>query len=183
MLETIGIIVLVLLVAIAAILIYAATKPKDFRVRRSTGIKARPEKIFPLINDFRSWPSWSPYENRDPAMKRTLSGAAAGKGAVYEWSGNNKVGAGRMEITESTPPSKIVIKLDFIRPFEGHNTAEFTLARAGDTTNVTWAMYGPSAYVAKVMGVFMNMDTMIGKDFEAGLANLKALAERAEPGS
>src|SRR5438132_5700666 len=111
-------------------------------------------------------------------MRRTLSGAESGRGSVYEWDGNRNVGAGRMEITDIAPPNKVVIKLDFIKPFEGHNTAEFTLEPKGDTTLLTWAMYGPSPLIAKVMGLFMNMDSMIGKDFEAGLANLKTAAEK-----
>ena len=111
-------------------------------------------------------------------MKRTFGGAPAGKGATYAWEGNGKAGAGRMEITESTPSSKIAIKLDFIKPFEGHNVAEFTLQPQGDATQVTWAMHGPSPYIAKLMGLFFNMEQMIGKDFEAGLANLKTATEK-----
>ena len=176
MLKIIAIIIIVVL--IAAVLIFAATKPDTFRVQRSASIKAPPEKIFSLINDLHSWGVWSPWEKKDPAMKRTHSGAASGKGAVYEWDGNKEVGKGRMEITESSPSSKIAIKLDFIKPFEGHSTAEFTLEAKGDTTNVAWAMHGPSPYIAKVMGIFCNMDRMIGTDFEAGLANLKAVAEK-----
>ena len=171
-------IAIAVVVVIAAILIYAANQPDNFRVQRATTIKAPPEKIFPLIADLHSWGSWSPWEKMDPAMKRTYSGPASGKGAAYAWEGNSKVGEGRMEITEASPPSKVSIKLDFLKPLEGHNTAEFTLEPKGESTNVTWAMYGPSAYIAKVMGVFVSMDSMIGKDFEAGLANLKAAAER-----
>ena len=178
MLKIIAIIAVVLLVGVAAILIYAATKPDDFRVARSLAIKAPADKIFPLINDLHGWNAWSPYEKRDPAMKRTFSGAERGKGAVYEWDGNNNVGKGRMEITDTSPPNKIVIKLDFIKPFEGHNVAEFTMAPQGDATTVTWAMYGPSRYITKLIGTLMNMDKMIGTDFEAGLTNLKALAEK-----
>jgi uncharacterized protein YndB with AHSA1/START domain len=175
MLKTIAIIVVV---AIAAVLGLAATKPDTFRVQRSATIKAPPDKVFALINDFRNWSQWSPWEKLDPAMKRTHSGPPSGKGAVYEWDGNKEVGAGRMEITEPTPPSKLVIKLDFIRPFEGHNTAEFTLQPQGDGTNLTWAMHGPAPFISKVMQVFFSMDGMIGKDFETGLANLKAVAEK-----
>jgi uncharacterized protein YndB with AHSA1/START domain len=171
-------VVALLVVLIAAILIYAATKPDTFTVQRQTSIKAPPEKIFALINDLRGWGAWSPYEKKDPAMKRTYGGAASGKGAVYAWEGNKNVGKGRMEITDTSPPSKIVIKLDFISPFEGHNIAEFTMQPRGDATTVTWAMYGPSPYMAKLMGTFMNMDRMIGTDFEVGLANMKAIAER-----
>jgi uncharacterized protein YndB with AHSA1/START domain len=165
-------------IVLAAVLIFAATRPDTFRVQRATSIKAPPEKIFALIDDFHNWGSWSPYEKLDPAMKRTQSGAASGKGAVYEWQGDSKVGQGRMEITDSSAPSKIVIKLDFIKPFEAHNIAEFTLEPKGDSTNVTWAMQGPAPFVTKVIGLFCSMDNMIGKDFETGLANLKALAEK-----
>ncbi len=175
MIKTIAVAIAVL---IAAILAFAATKPDTFRVERAAEIKAPPEKIFALINDFHQWPAWSPWEKMDPAMRRTHSGAASGKGAVYEWEGNSKVGQGRMEITDAAAPSKLIIKLDFLKPFEGHNNAEYTLQTKGDTTRLTWAMYGPSPFVSKVMQVFVSMDSMIGKDFEAGLANLKAIAEK-----
>ena len=155
-----------------------ATKPDSFSVQRAISIKAPAEKIFPLINDFHQWVAWSPYENKDPAMKRTYSGAESGKGAVYAWDGNNNVGSGRMEILDTSVPSKIVIKLDFFKPFEGHNTAEFTMLPQGDATNLTWVMHGPAVFMSKVMQVFMNLDKMIGKDFEAGLANLKKLTEK-----
>lgn len=171
-------IAIVVVVLLAALLAFAATKPDTFRVERSTSIKASPAKIFPLINDFHVWDAWSPWEKMDPAMKRTHSGASSGKGEVYEWEGNSKVGAGRMEITESSPPSKVIIKLDFIKPFEGHNIAEFVLEPKGDTTNVTWAMHGPAPYISKLMTVFVSMDSMVGKDFETGLANMKAVAEK-----
>ena len=175
MLKLIAIVVVVL---VAAVLGMATTKPDTFRVQRATTIKAPPEKVFALINDFHNWGQWSPWEKLDPALNRTFSGPASGKGAVYEWTGNSKVGAGRMEITEPTPPSKILIKLDFIKPFEGHNIADFTLEPQGDTTHLSWAMYGPTPFVSKVMQVFISMDSLIGKDFEAGLANLKAAAEK-----
>ncbi|MFH0344177.1 MAG: SRPBCC family protein [Chromatiales bacterium] len=175
MLRTIAIIVVVL---IGAILLYAATKPEIFHVQRATRIKAPPEQIFPLINNLHGWGGWSPYEKKDLAMKRTLSGAESGKGAVYEWDGNKEVGKGRMEIIDTSPPSKVTIKLDFVKPFEAHNIVDFTLEPKGDATDVTWAMHGPSPYISKVMGVFFNMDSMIGKDFETGLANLKTVAEK-----
>lgn len=168
----------VLVVLVAALLIFAATKPDTFRVQRATSIAAPPDKIFALINDFHSWGSWSPYEKKDPTMKRTLTGAASGKGAVYEWDGDSNVGKGRMEIMESSPPSKIAIALDFVKPFEAHNTVEFTLASEDEATTVTWDMQGPAPFVSKVMQVFFDMDRMVGQDFEAGLANLKALAEQ-----
>ena len=178
MLEIVAIIAVILAIAIAVVLILAATKPNTLRVQRSASVKAPAEKIFPLINDFHQWVSWSPYEHRDPALKRTYSGAESGKGAVYAWDGNKNVGSGRMEILDTSVPSKIVIKLDFFKPFEAHNTAEFTLAPRGDMTDVTCAMHGPNLFIGKVMSLFVSMDRMIGKDFDTGLANLKAEAER-----
>jgi uncharacterized protein YndB with AHSA1/START domain len=178
MFEIIAIIAIVLAIAIAIVLILAATKPDTFQVQRSATIKAPPEKIYPLIYDFNQWKGWSPWENRDPAMKRTYSGAAAGEGAVYAWDGNKNVGSGRMEILDASAPSKIVIKLDFLKPFEAHNTAEFTMLPQGDATNLTWLMHGPAPFISKLMHVFMNIDRMVGKDFEAGLANLKRLTEK-----
>jgi uncharacterized protein YndB with AHSA1/START domain len=178
MLKVIVIIVAIVAVALVAVLILAAMKPDTIRVERKTSIKAPPEKVFALINDLHAWGAWSPYEKKDPAMQRTFSGAPSGKGAIYEWDGNKNVGKGRMEITESSPPSNIVIKLDFISPFEGHNIAEFTLKPEGDATNVIWAMRGPAPFISKLMQVFFNMDRMIGTDFEAGLANLKSLTEK-----
>jgi uncharacterized protein YndB with AHSA1/START domain len=171
-------IALVVVVVIAAVLLYAAARPGNFRVERAAKVNAPPEKIFVLLNDFHQWGSWSPWEKMDPAMKRTHSGEPSGKGAVYEWEGNSKVGKGRMEIIEAAPSSKVVVKLDFLAPFEAHNTAEFTLQPDGGATNVTWAMYGPSSYVTKLITIFVSMDSMVGKDFEAGLAELKTIAEK-----
>jgi uncharacterized protein YndB with AHSA1/START domain len=171
-------ILLVVVVLIGALLAYAATRPDSFRVERATVIKAPPAKVFALIDDFRQWAGWSPWEKLDPAMKRTHSGAASGKGAVYAWEGNGDVGAGRMEILETTAPSRVLIRLDFMKPFEATNTAEYTIQPEGEATRVTWAMYGPAPFLSKLMQVFVSMDKMIGKDFEQGLANLKALAER-----
>jgi hypothetical protein len=148
------------------------------RVQRATSIKAPADRIFPLINDFHQWRTWSPYESKDPAMKRSYDGAESGKGAVYAWDGNKNVGSGRMEILEASAPSKITIKLDFFKPFEGHNTAEFTMLPQGDVTNLTWTMVGPAVFMSKLMQVFINLDHMIGRDFEVGLANLKKLAEK-----
>ena len=173
------IIAIIIVVLLAALLIYAATKPDTFRVQRAISIKSPPEKIFPLINDFHSFGAWSPYEKKDPTMKRTFSGAANGKGAVYEWEGDHNVGKGRMEIVDTSPPSRVIINLDFVKPLETHNIVEFTLEPQGDSTNVTWAMHGPLPYMAKVMHVFFNMDKMVGNDFETGLANLKTIAEKS----
>jgi uncharacterized protein YndB with AHSA1/START domain len=169
---------IVFVVLVAALLAFAATRPDSFRIQRTVSVNAPPEKVFEAIDDFHKWGSWSPWEKLDPAMKRTHGGSARGKGAVYEWDGNDKVGAGRMEIVESSPATKIAIKLDFARPMEGHNVAEFTLEPKGSGTSVTWAMYGPSPYLTKLMTVFVSMDSMVGKDFETGLANLKAVAEK-----
>ena len=168
MFEIVAVVAIVFAIAIAIVLILAATTPNTFSVQRATSVKASPEKIFPLINDFHQWGT---------AMKRSYSGAASGKGAVYGWDGNSNVGSGRMEILETSAPAKIVIKLDFFKPFEGHNTAEFTILPQGDATDVTWAMHGPAPFISRLMQVFMNIDRMIGKDFEIGLANLKRLTE------
>lgn len=178
MLKILAIVGAVVAVAIAAILIYAATKPDSFRVQRTATMNAPPEKIFPYIDGLKRWAEWSPYEERDPEMKRAYSGAESGKGAVYEWDGNKNVGKGRMEILSSTPSQKVVIKLDFLKPFEGHNTAELTVEPKGGQTIVTWAMYGPSTFMTKLIGTFMDMDDMIGRDFAAGLAKLKTVVEK-----
>jgi uncharacterized protein YndB with AHSA1/START domain len=178
MFETLVIIAVVLAILIAIVLILAATKPDTFRIERAATLNAPADKIFPLIADFHQWLNWSPWEGRDPALKRTYSGAERGKGAVYAWEGNKNVGSGRMEILEASAPSTVVIKLDFLKPFEAHNTAEFTMMPQGGATNVIWVMQGPAPFLSKVMQVFMNMDRMIGKDFETGLANLKTLTEK-----
>jgi uncharacterized protein YndB with AHSA1/START domain len=178
MFETIVIIAVVLAIIIAAVLILAATKPDTFRIERTAVMNAPAEKIFPLIADFHQWLNWSPWEGRDPALKRTYSGAERGNGAVYAWEGNKNVGSGRMEILEATTPSKVEIKLDFLKPFEAHNTAEFTMLPQDAATRVVWVMQGPAPFMSKLMQVFMSFDNMIGKDFEAGLAKLKTISER-----
>lgn len=178
MLTAIIVIAIVLAVAVAAILILASTKPDTFRIERSAVINAPAEKIFSVLSDFRQWGGWSPWENKDPDMKRTYGGAERGKGAVYGWEGDKNVGTGRMEILEANGPSRLVIKLDFFKPFEAHNTAEFTMLPQGGATNVHWVMHGPATLMSKVMQVFMDFDKMIGKDFEQGLASLKTLAEK-----
>jgi carbon monoxide dehydrogenase subunit G len=171
-------VIAIVLVVIAALLLYAATRPDSFRVERSTSILATPDKVFAFVNDFHQWSVWSPWEKLDPNLKRTHGGATSGKTATYAWEGNNKVGQGRMEIVDTAPPGRIVIKLDFLKPFEAHNTAEFTFLPEGSGTRVNWAMHGPANFMTKLMGVFMSMDKMVGKDFETGLANLKAAAEK-----
>jgi uncharacterized protein YndB with AHSA1/START domain len=163
---------------IGGLLVLAAMQPDSFRVQREVTVQAPPDKVFAFVNDFRQWPAWSPWEKLDPAMTRTLGGAPAGKGATYGWKGNKDVGQGRMEITDAAPPGKLTIKLDFLEPFEAHNTTDFSFEPKDGGTRVVWAMYGPSNFVSKLMGVFVSMDKMIGKDFEAGLANLKVAAEK-----
>ena len=175
MLKKVAVVVLVL---VAALLGYAATRPGTFHVERAARIAAPPERVFALIDDFHNWGAWSPWEHIDPALQRTYSGPASGQGAVYEWAGNEHIGKGRMQITEVAPPSKITIALDFFEPFQAHNTAVFTLGAEGDATNVTWAMDGANTYLSKLIGVFIDMDQMVGKNFETGLANLKAEAEK-----
>jgi uncharacterized protein YndB with AHSA1/START domain len=175
MLKTLAI---VIGLAILGILAFAATRPDTFSVQRTATINAPADKVFALINDFHRWGEWSPWEKLDPELKRTFSGAPAGVGTIYEWTGNSKVGAGRMEILKTAPAAKLDIKLDFIKPFEGHNIAEFTLTPKGDATEVLWVMHGPAPFVSKLMGVFVSMDSMIGKDFEAGLSNMKTAAEK-----
>jgi uncharacterized protein YndB with AHSA1/START domain len=169
---------MIIAVAIAGVLIVATTKPDTFSVQRAASIKAPPEKVYALINDFKAWGAWSPWEKKDPAMKRTFGTTTAGKGATYAWDGNNDVGQGSMEIIESVPSSRVALKLDFIKPFEGHNMVEFSLAPRGDTTMVTWTMSGPATYLTKLIQVFLDMDAMVGKDFETGLINLRAAAEK-----
>jgi uncharacterized protein YndB with AHSA1/START domain len=171
-------IALAVVAIVVVILGMAAMKPDNFSVRRVASIKAPPEKIAALVTDFHQWTSWSPWERLDPNMKRTFNGAPAGKGAIYEWVGNRDVGQGRMEILDASSPAKTVIKLDFLKPFESHNTTEFTLLPQGDMTEVSWHMTGPMPFMSKIVSVFMSMDAIVGKDFDKGLANMKAAAEK-----
>lgn len=169
-----------LLVAAALVLLVlavATTKPGQFRIERRTSIRAEAATIYAFLDDFHRWGAWSPWEGLDPSMRRSHSGAPSGVGAAYAWQGNKKVGEGRMEILEAAPPMRVKVKLDFLKPFEAHNTAEFTLAPTGGSTEVVWAMYGPQSFMGKVMTVFVSMDRMVGKDFEKGLENLKRAAE------
>lgn len=165
-------------VVIGALALYATTQPDTFRIERSIQVQAAPEKVFALIEDFHRWGQWSPWEKKDPAMKRTHSGAERGPGAAYAWEGNSDVGRGRMEILSTQVPSAVVIQLDFEAPMKARNTAEFSLQGKDGGTQVTWAMHGPNAFMGKVMSLFMDLDKMVGADFEAGLANLKAQAEQ-----
>lgn len=164
--------------AIVAVLAFAATRPDTFRVERSVLIQAPPQRIHDQIQDFNRWKAWSPFETMDPAMKREISGAACGTGAVYAWDGNDKAGAGRMEIVDSVPASRVRIQLDFTRPMEAHNVAEFSIVPEGNAQRVTWAMHGPQPYIGKVIGLVFSIDRMVGRDFERGLANLKRISEQ-----
>jgi hypothetical protein len=169
--------VVIVVLAVVGFLGFVATRPGSFKVQRSTNVKAPAEAIFPLINDFRRWAEWSPFEKFDPDMRKSFGGAQQGNGATYVWEGNNKAGKGRMEIIGSTPPSNVKIQLDFEKPFPSSNVTDFILQPTGDQTNVTWAMSGPSSFIVKFMGIFMSMGRMMGKDFEEGLFNLKRVAE------
>jgi uncharacterized protein YndB with AHSA1/START domain len=178
------IVLLYVLVFIALVLlllfVIAARRPDEFAVRRTADIRASDSKVFSLINDFRQWPKWSPWEKLDPNLRRTLSGAEAGRGAVYEWEGDRRVGAGRMEILDSVPHSRIDIKLSFLKPFKAENRTVFTITPIDGATRVLWEMAGKNNFMFKLMGLLMNMDKMVGGDFEKGLAAMKAEAERGD---
>jgi hypothetical protein len=169
------IILILILVFVAAILILASLKPKTFRVMRSAIIPVTPDSVFPYINDLHHWKSWSAWSKKDLNMQTTYSGMPSGKGAIYVWSGNKNVGSGRMEIIESIPPIFVVIKLDFITPFKGHNKTSFALQPVPEGTKVVWVMDGPMAFIPRVFSLFVDMDKMIGKDFEEGLEGLKTI--------
>jgi Polyketide cyclase / dehydrase and lipid transport len=155
-----------------------ADSPSTFVVERSTTIAATPEKIFPLLQDFHRWVDWSPWEGIDPNLQRTYTGPASGVGASYAWVGSRKVGSGRMEIVAASPADSLDIELAFLKPFKAENHTRFQLQWSGATTIVTWTMSGKKSLVSKIMGIFMSMDKLIGKDFEKGLAQLRTLAER-----
>lgn len=177
MLKIIAIVVAVLVVLILVVLIAAATRADTFRVERSATINAPPEKVYALVADFHQWPQWSPYEKLDPAAKKTFSGASSGEGAVYAWEGNSQAGAGRIEITEAKEPNRIAMDLHMMKPFDCHNVVVFTFTEKEKGTQVTWAMEGPQPFMGKVMSLFINMDKMVGGQFEEGLANLRLVTE------
>ena len=168
-----------LAVIVVIFLVVVALQPSEFRVARSTAVSAPAPAVFAQVNDFHKWQAWSPWQKLDPAMKKTYDGAPAGTGAIYSWSGNKEVGAGRMMLTESRPSDLIRIKLEFIKPFAAINTTEFTFKPEGNQTVVTWSMFGANNFMAKAFGLFMNMDKIVGGDFEKGLAQLKSAAESA----
>ncbi len=175
-------ILLILAVLVVALLAWARTRPDTFRIERSIRIAAPIVQVAAQIDDFHEWAKWSPWEHIDPTMTRKFNGADAGVGAIYEWDSQGKAGAGRMEITEMRAGSErglISIRLEFLKPWKATNTAEFLMTPTDEGTDLNWAMFGPSPFMSKLMGVFINLDKMVGKDFEAGLAALKRNAEQA----
>jgi uncharacterized protein YndB with AHSA1/START domain len=176
-LTILGAIVGLVVVAIVVILVLASLRPAEFRITRRATMAAPPDAVFAQVNDFHAWEHWSPWAKLDPTMKETYEGAPAGVGAIYTWTGNSKVGAGRMTITDSRPGERVVINLEFLRPFKATNTAEFTFAPEAGGTVVTWSMLGTNKLMTKVFDLLCNMDKTVGKDFEKGLAAMKARAE------
>ncbi len=165
-------------IAVIALLGLAATRPDRFEVKRTATIKAKPETLSAMVEDFHQWGLWSPWEKIDPNMTRTYGGPDKGVGATYAWVGDNKVGTGNMQITQVSPGREVAFDLHFVKPFKADNLGRFTFMPDGDATLVTWTMEGASPFMAKVMGLFFDMDTVVGKDFEKGLANMKAEAEK-----
>jgi len=163
-------------VVIVLLVVVVATRPSEFRIERSKSIDAPPEVVFLFVNDFHDWPAWSPWEKLDPGMQRSHSGAPEGKGAMYAWSGNDQVGKGKMTIVESRPNERVGIELEFQEPWTATNQTTFAFGRAGDGTKLTWAMEGKNGFVAKAFSMFMDMDAMVGKDFEKGLDALSLVA-------
>ena len=173
-----------ILIAVAGVVgafgVLVARRPSEFQVSRSTTIAAPPSSVFDQVNDFHNWEAWSPWAKLDPAMKQTYEGPTAGTGAVYEWSGNKNVGKGRMTLTESRPDELIRIHLEFFKPFRAVNTTEFSFMPQGDRTVVTWSMTGKNNFMAKAVHLFMNMDKMVGGQFEKGLAAMKSIVEESQ---
>jgi len=165
-------------VIVAAVLAYAATRPDRFQIRRSTTIRASADRIFPLINDLRAFNSWNPFEKKDPNGKGTYSGPPSGTGAGYAFD-SAKAGTGRLEIVDVAAPSRVTMRLTMVKPMNADNRVDFTLERQGDTTRVTWAMDGQVPFIGKVFHMFCDVDRMVGSDFEAGLADLKTVAEKS----
>jgi uncharacterized protein YndB with AHSA1/START domain len=175
------VIALAIALVVVGVLLAAARKPDTFAISRAARIAAPPDAIFPYINDPQRFMTWSPFERKDPDMKRAFSGAPAGPGSIYDFDGDSNVGKGRLSIVDAEPPSRVVMQLDMLKPIEGHNAIEFTLQPEGGETLVTWSMSGEMPFISKVMSVFIDMDRMIGNDFETGLASLKARVEGGRP--
>jgi len=173
-----SIILMAIVVIVVGLVVVVAMQPADFSVTRSTQIAAPPATVFAQVNDFHNWEAWSPWAKLDPNMQTTYEGAAEGTGAIYSWVGNSEVGEGRMEITDSRPSEQVTIDLEFIKPFAATNTTVFDFQPVGDQTEVTWTMSGKNGFVAKAMCLFMDMDGMVGGDFEKGLAKMKEVSEQ-----
>ena len=160
---------------VLAFLVVVACQPADYRVTRNALLTAPPAAVFAEVNDFHHWEAWSPWAKMDPAARNTFSGTASGTGAVFAWAGNDKVGEGKMTLTESLPPGRILIRLEFLKPFENTSMTEFLFQPEGQGTRVTWTMTGHKGFLSKAICLFMNMDRMVGGDFEKGLANLQVV--------
>ncbi|ADV84767.1 SRPBCC family protein [Terriglobus saanensis] len=171
-------IMIIVVLLVVVLLLYASRQPDMFHVERSLVIAAAPEKIYPLIDDFHQWHLWSPWDKIDPAAKIVIGTPSSGPGATYAWEGNRKVGAGTMVILDDAAPTRVHIKLDFLKPMAGTSENLYTLTPEAGGTRVTWLMTGPMSFVSKIMCVFVSMDKMVGGDFDRGLANMKAVAER-----
>lgn len=165
-----------LLALVALFLAVVSTRPSTFHVERSSMIAASPEVVYDQVANFHNWAAWSPWEKLDPNMQKTFEGPEAGEGASYAWSGNKDVGQGKMTVTGAVPPNKLDIKLEFLAPWKSTNATTFAFDPSGDGTNVTWSMDGTHDFMGKAMSLFMNMDQMIGKDFEKGLGDLNGVA-------
>jgi uncharacterized protein YndB with AHSA1/START domain len=170
----------VLAIGLITLLGVAARKPATFRIERVTSIAAPADRVYANIVDFHRWPAWQPWEKLDPRMSKRFKGPERGQGAVYEWQGNKEVGKGRMTIIEARPNQRVVVRLEFLEPFPADNRAIFTLVPRAGGTEVTWAMEGPNSFMGKVISVFVDMDEMLGGDFQRGLANLKQLCETTQ---
>ncbi len=172
-------ILIALMAIVVAFVVVVAMQPSEFRVERSAPISAPAPAVFAQVNDFHNWEEWSPWAKLDPAAKATFEGPSAGTGAIFRWAGNKEVGEGSMTITESRPSDLIRIKLEFLKPFAATNTAEFTFKPDGDQTAVTWSMSGRNNFIGKAFCLVMNMDKMVGGQFEKGLARMKSVVEAA----
>jgi hypothetical protein len=171
-------ILLILAIVLIAFAVFIQSRPAAFSVQRSATMAAAPEKIFPHLNDFHLWDAWSPWNELDAQMQKTYSGSPSGVGAVYEWKGNDDVGSGRMTVTEAVPNEKVAIRLEFFKPMEATNPTTFTIVPQGAQSTVTWRMEGQNGFIGKAFSVFVDMDAMVGKDFDKGLAKLKAVVEK-----
>jgi len=163
---------------VVVLLVVILLQPATFRISRSASMAAPPATVFAQVNDFHNWEAWNPWQKIDPGAKNTYSGAAAGPGSTFAWEGNDEVGAGRMTITEARPNDLVRVKLEFLKPFAATNTADFTFEPRDGQTAVTWSMYGDNTFMSKAFGLFMDMDKMVGEQFEKGLADMKQIVEQ-----